>query len=1221
MLWILGLVCRVLRLRFVVSTVTILLLSAWGGASSAQLTPAPNWSQQSPATSPSIRIEATMAYDAGTNQVVLFGGDGGNGNLLNDTWTWNGTTWTQRTSAASPQARFGAMMAYDASTNQVVLFGGQNISGNFLNDTWTWNGTTSTWTQRTPATSPQARTAATMAYDAGTNQVVLFGGAGGSNFLGDTWTWNGTTSTWTQLSPVTSPAVREFAMMAYDAGTGLVVLFGGQNMSGVDLNDTWTWNGTTWTQSTPASSPSARDGAMMAYDASTNHVVLFGGANSNSGNSLGETWTWNGTTWTQLTPAANPSPRTTATMAYDTSTSQVVLFGGLENDPGPFLNDTWTLQQGAVNLGSANVCTPGAITPSPCSLTATLYFDVAADTTIGSINILTQGTPNLDFNATTTQESNACAMQTYISATICTVTVTFTPTKAGIRYGAVVIEDGTSNAPATAYVFGTGQGPQLAFSPPMQSTIPATGLINPEGVAVDGSGNVYITDTNNNSVLKETLAGGSYTQSTIPATGLLGPEGVAVDGSGNIYIANTEGGSSGNGNVLLQTLAGGSYTQSTIPATGLMSPIGVAVDGSGNVYIANFNGGSGGTGNVLKETLSGGSYTQSTIAATGLAHPIGVAVDGSGNVYIANFNGGSSGTGNVLKETLAGGSYTQSTVPATGLMNPKGVTVDGSGNVYIANTYGGSSGNGNVLKETLSTNGSYLQSTIPATSLDFPTGVAVDGSGNVYIPNFNGGSSGNGTVLEEDYADAPTLTFVTPTSDGTTDTTDGMFSVQIENIGNEPLRAISPGLSVMANFIQGEGSGTAPDCTATFSLAANGSCNISVGFAPVAPANGTVNGSVMLTDNNLNATPSAMQMITLTGTAVQIRISPTTLPSATLGVAYSATLTTSGGTAPYMYAINSGALPTGLTLDAMTGVLSGTPTAAGIFNFTVMVTDRSTGPVAPVSASQSYTLMVSPPMITISPAALPAATVGTAYSATLTSSGGTAPYTYTIISGPLPAGITLTGGVLAGTPTASGTFNFALTAADSSRAPGPYSATASYHLLVNAAAVTAPLDFTFTDTGASSFTAAPGAAAMYRFALAPLNLTYPGPVSFIVTGLPTGATATFTPSTVAVTAGATTVMMTVQTARAMAQSRRGPIGRDIILALLLLPFGIKRSLRRPGTGRMLLLLLLLAGTAAAMSGCGSSNGFLLQSPQTYTLTATATGGTLEHSQTVTLIVQ
>jgi len=121
-----------------------------------------------------------------------------------------------------------------------------------------------------------------MAYDAGTNQVVLFGGAGGSNFLGDTWTWNGTTSTWTQLSPVTSPAVREFAMMAYDAGTGLVVLFGGQNMSGVDLNDTWTWNGTTWTEKTPATSPSARDTAVMAYDPSSGLVVLFGGQGNNS---------------------------------------------------------------------------------------------------------------------------------------------------------------------------------------------------------------------------------------------------------------------------------------------------------------------------------------------------------------------------------------------------------------------------------------------------------------------------------------------------------------------------------------------------------------------------------------------------------------------------------------------------------------------------------------------------------------------------------------------------------------------------------------------------------------------------------------------------------------------------------------------------------------------------------------------------------------------------
>jgi hypothetical protein len=76
-----------------------------------------------------------------------------------------------------------------------------------------------------------------------------------------------------------------------------------------------------------------------------------------------------------------------------------------------------------------------------------------------------------------------------------------------------------------------------------------------------------------------------------------------------------------------------------------------------------------------------------------------------------------------------------------------------------------------------------------------------------------------------------------------------------------------------------------------------------------------------------------------------------------------------------------------------------------------------------------------------------------------------------------------------------------------------------------------------------------------------------------------------------------------------------------VLALLLLPFSMKRTVRVKLKGRMLLLALLLAGMTAAMSGCGSSNGFLLQSPQTYTLTVSATSGTLVHSQTVTLNVQ
>jgi hypothetical protein len=103
-----------------------------------------------------------------------------------------------------------------------------------------------TWTKQAPAASPPARSGAAMAYDAATKTVVLFGGhtgpSGGGRFLADTWTWNG--STWTKRAPAASPAARYEAMMAYDAATSTVVLFGGHignTVSGRVLADTWTW--------------------------------------------------------------------------------------------------------------------------------------------------------------------------------------------------------------------------------------------------------------------------------------------------------------------------------------------------------------------------------------------------------------------------------------------------------------------------------------------------------------------------------------------------------------------------------------------------------------------------------------------------------------------------------------------------------------------------------------------------------------------------------------------------------------------------------------------------------------------------------------------------------------------------------------------------------------------------------------------------------------------
>jgi hypothetical protein len=240
-----------------------------------------------------------MAYDAATQTVVLFKGSYPHG----QTWTWNGSTWTRQHPATSPPIRTNAAMAYDSATKTVVLFGGRSNNCGytcpFLNDTWTWNG--STWTRQHPTASPPARGEASMRYDAATKTTVLFGGVADGRPLNDTWTWNG--STWTQQHPATSPPARELPAMAYDYAARTVVLFSGLSPLPPEhvLDDTWTWNGTNWTQQHPATSPPARYQADMAYDGATRTMVLFGGRDA--GAPLNDTWTWNGSTWAHQSAA------------------------------------------------------------------------------------------------------------------------------------------------------------------------------------------------------------------------------------------------------------------------------------------------------------------------------------------------------------------------------------------------------------------------------------------------------------------------------------------------------------------------------------------------------------------------------------------------------------------------------------------------------------------------------------------------------------------------------------------------------------------------------------------------------------------------------------------------------------------------------------------------------------------------------------------------------
>jgi hypothetical protein len=160
--------------------------------------------------------------------------------------------------------------------------------------------------------------------------------------------------TWTELSPPVKPSARRDPAMAYDAATGTVVLFGGnlsiyEGSGSVPIGDTWTWNGTTWTKHAPAVHPSARSLAAMAYDAATGTVVLFGGLGTN-GDSLGDTWTWNGTTWTQQHPATSPPAGDEYSMAYDAANGTMVLFGSYNPvETWTWNGTTWTEQAPATS--------------------------------------------------------------------------------------------------------------------------------------------------------------------------------------------------------------------------------------------------------------------------------------------------------------------------------------------------------------------------------------------------------------------------------------------------------------------------------------------------------------------------------------------------------------------------------------------------------------------------------------------------------------------------------------------------------------------------------------------------------------------------------------------------------------------------------------------------------------------------------------------------------
>jgi sugar lactone lactonase YvrE len=597
---------------------------------------------------------------------------------------------------------------------------------------------------------------------------------------------------------------------------------------------------------------------------------------------------------------------------------------------------------GPVNFGEVNV---GA------KSTQTVILSINAPLTLSTVQ--TSG----DYSV----QSDSCApLPAVLSAGAqCTLQVQFAPTLPGQRWFPLVATDSNSNK----YNFGlegTGMAPALAFPPGIITTVagngtpgysgdggPATSAeLEPAGggVAVDGEGNLYISDSGNGRIRKVTASTGiittvagngiaGYNGDNIPATSaeLYAPYGVAVDSAGNLYIVD-------NGNYRIRkvdlngnisTVAGNGtwgYSGDGGSATSaeLFSPLDVAVDGAGNLYIADQG------SRIRKVTASTGIIT--TVAGNGTqgysgdGGPAtdaelynwegGLALDDAGNLYIADQGNNrirkvDASTGNistVAGDGIDGYSGDGGAAISAEVGGPWAVAVDTAGNLYISNSSNG------IRKVSASTGvistvagGSSLCTGqtdnvgdgCPATSaFVLAYRQAVDSAGNLYLED------GYRSRIRKVSVATTALSFA-PTAVGST-SSDSPQSVTVENVGNLPLNAIAPGLAFSApSFSQVDGTGTPDDCINSFVLSPGADCNISISFEP--KTEGDINGSLVLTDNALNGN-SATQSISLTGIGVGTPIITWAAPAAiTYGTALSgaqldATATYSGATVPGTFA-------------------------------------------------------------------------------------------------------------------------------------------------------------------------------------------------------------------------------------------------------------------------------------------------------------------------------
>ncbi|MHA2108568.1 MAG: Kelch repeat-containing protein, partial [Candidatus Hodarchaeales archaeon] len=312
-----------------------------------------DWVEMKPTVTPPARYEhwGQTAYDSQSDRIILFSGAYRLAeNIFNDTWAYdyNTNTWENLTTPEMKNvARLGSSMAYDSESDRIIVFGGwkwepyhsvyQNTS---VGETWSYDYETNTWTNMTTETSPPFRGACSLSYDEANDRMIMFGGFNSEMyytdttipFYGDTWAYDYNTNTWTNMNPAVSPPPLGNHESAYDSESNKTVIFGGRSYAScVTLDETWAYDYSenTWINMNPEVHPSGRGAQGMIYNSKIDRIVLFGGSICLDV-LYDDTWAYDYNTnmWINMNSPSPPSRRLSPTFDYDSESDVSILFGG-----------------------------------------------------------------------------------------------------------------------------------------------------------------------------------------------------------------------------------------------------------------------------------------------------------------------------------------------------------------------------------------------------------------------------------------------------------------------------------------------------------------------------------------------------------------------------------------------------------------------------------------------------------------------------------------------------------------------------------------------------------------------------------------------------------------------------------------------------------------------------------------------------------------------------